>query len=194
MKSCSALAVLAAALLAACTPQPPAPAGCILDPPPGIGGPIALTGPDGAAVSEARFAGAPTLIYFGFTFCPDICPLALQTAKAALREAGPGAAEVQTALISLDPERDTPAQLALYTSSQAFPEGLIGLTGDTAPAAAAFKVGWRRSALEGSAADYLIDHTSFFYLMDAEWRLIAMFPSSMAPAAMAQCLNAALPE
>lgn len=190
---------LAALVLAGCG-APPAnqagpPEGCILDPPAEvIGGPIDLVRQDGAAVTEAAFAGRPALIYFGFAFCPDVCPLALQSAKAALAEAGPAGQGVQPILISLDPARDTPEALSRYVTAEAFPAGLVALTGapeQTAAAAQAFRVAWRRNEDPGSAAQYLIDHSSFFYLMDESWRLDAMYPSALSPEDQARCLRLA---
>jgi protein SCO1/2 len=194
------LFIVASLLAAACTPetgptQETAPAGCILDPPATIGGDIALTDHTGAKVTEARFSGAPTLLYFGFTYCPDICPLSMQTAKESLAALGPQGATIQTALISLDPERDTPAQMASYIASDVFPAGLVGLTGtkeETAAAAKAFRVAWRRNDDPGSAAGYLIDHSSFFYLLGPDWRTLALFPSNMPPVEAARCMGAAL--
>lgn len=197
-----AVAGLAAAALAAAIllrPAGPAaaelPVGCILNPPSTIGGPISLVDQTGAPVTEATFAGAPALLYFGFAYCPDICPLALQTAKAALADLGPEGEAVQPALISLDPERDTPEQLARYVASPAFPAGLRGLTGtpeQTAAAAKTFRVAWGKAETPGSAADYLIDHSSFFYLMRADWTTAAVFPSQMAPPEAAACMRAGL--
>lgn len=172
------------------------PEGCILDAPADvIGGPISMIRHDGAPVTQADFAGRPALLYFGFAFCPDVCPLALQSAKAALGEAGPVAAEVQPILVSLDPERDPPEVLSRYIASDAFPAGLVALTGTTEQSAAAaqsFRVAWRRNEDPGSAAGYLIDHSSFFYLMDRNWRLTAMYPSTLAPKDQAACLRLAL--
>lgn len=182
--------------LSACSsPSPPLaalPAGCVVSPPPGIGGPLALIDEGGGAVTQAAFAGKPTLVYFGYTFCPDVCPLSMQSESLALQELGPAAQDVQRVLITLDPDRDTPQALARYVKSGGFPEGLRGLTGtpeQTAAVAKAFKVGWRKA---GEGKDYTLDHTSFFYLMDKQWRLKALYPSDLAPQDAATCLKAGL--
>jgi len=189
----SGAAALALAL-AACGARPAvqAPVGCIVDPPAGIGGDIALSDEQGAPVTQAAFAGRPALVYFGFTFCPDVCPLAMQSETLALQALGQEGASVQPILISLDPERDTPAAMARYVRSGGFPEGLRGLTGtpeQTAEAAKRFRVGWRKSSEE---ADYTLDHTSFFYLMDERWRLRALYPSDLPPQDAAACIKAGL--
>jgi len=163
-----------------------------------IGGPFSLVNQDNVAVTEKTFAGKPALIYFGFTYCPDICPLSLQTMRLALDEAktapGSKAGDIQPILISLDPERDTPAALKTYVTSGGFPKKLQGLTGSVeqvAAAAKAFKVGFRKSVPEGSAAkDYLIDHTSIFYLVDRQGKLATFFSADPDPKAMGQCLAA----
>jgi protein SCO1 len=195
------LALAAAALLAACQPASPpvqsdaAPAGCILGDLSKFGGPLKLADETGQPISEAAFKGQPTLIYFGFTYCPDICPLSMQTAAAALAALPAGAATPRPVLISLDPGRDTPEQMKSYVTSAGFPAGLRGLTGSQdqiAAAAKAFRVSWRRNEQPESAAGYLIDHSSFFYLMDAQWKTRAVIAASQPPEAVATCIAKAL--
>lgn len=163
-----------------------------------IGGPFNLVNTDNVAVTQASFAGKPSLIYFGFTYCPDICPMSLQTMRLALDEAktagGKNIADIQPILISIDPERDTPASLKRYIASSGFPEGLIGLTGTVAQvtsAANAFKVAFRKSVPEGNPAkDYLMDHTSIIYLMGRDGKLKTFFSGDPDPKVMGQCIAA----
>jgi protein SCO1 len=179
----------------ACAPAVKTPATCATSGIDRVGGPISLVDQTGKAVSQSDFAGKPTLLYFGFANCPDICPTSLQTLRAALDARAAGAPEVRTALVTLDPERDTPEVLARYVSSDAFPEGLIGLGGTAAQvdaAASAFKVMHQKREEPGSAIGYVVDHSSLFYLMGPDWRPKAIFPSSMTPADMAACLDSAL--
>ena len=106
----------------------------------GIGGPFTLIDQDGHRVSDRDFAGRYRLIYFGYTFCPDVCPTDLARNAAALRLLGDRAARVRPIFITIDPERDTPALLKQYVSN--FP-GLTGLTGapaDVRGTAAKWKV------------------------------------------------------
>jgi protein SCO1/2 len=134
----------------------------------------------GARVTEADFKGQPTLIYFGFTYCPDVCPMTLQTVAAAYRKLPEGTERPQTLLISVDPGRDTPEALATYVANKAFPEGLQGLTGTEAEiraAADAFKADYSRVEQPGSLAEYTMDHTSLLYLMDEEWKLKTLYSS-----------------
>lgn len=182
-----------AASVAACAPgRPPLPKTCAISGIDRVGGPISLVDSGGGAITEAAFAGKPTLIYFGFANCPDICPTSLQAAALALASRPADAPPVNTALITLDPARDTPEVLARYVATEVFPPGLKGLTGDAAQieaAKTAFKVYASRREDPGSAAEYVIDHSSLFYLMDANWRPAAVFPSEMPPADMAACID-----
>jgi protein SCO1 len=162
-----------------------------------IGGPIDLIDQTGASATPASFTEKPTLLYFGFASCPDICPQSLSKAAAALDMRPPGAPAIQTALISLDPARDTPATLSAYVASGGFPAGLKGLTGTQAQVDAAqkaFAVYGVRVEQPESALRYVIDHSSNFYLLDVKWKTIAVFPSTLAPADMATCIDRALTE
>lgn len=190
----------AAALLSffpvACAPTAKAPpARCATSGIDRVGGPISLVDQSGRTVTQADFADRPTVLYFGFANCPDICPTSLQTLRAAFDARAGGAPDVNVALVTLDPERDTPEILSRYVSSDAFPKGLVGLTGDRAQvdaAAAAFKVLHQKRVEDGSAVGYVIDHSSLFYVMDRDWKPIAIFPSEMTPADMGACLDAAM--
>jgi protein SCO1 len=163
-----------------------------------IGGPFSLVTQDNIAVSDKTFLGKPALIYFGFTYCPDICPMSLQTMRLALDEAksagGKNIDDIQPILISIDPERDTPASLKNYVASAGFPEGLIGLSGSVAQvsaAAKAFKVGYRKSIPEGNnAKDYVMDHTSIIYLLGRDGKLRSFFSGDPEPKAIGQCIAA----
>jgi cytochrome oxidase Cu insertion factor (SCO1/SenC/PrrC family) len=160
-----------------------------------VGGPFALQDHTGRAVTQADFSSKPTLLYFGFASCPDVCPMALQTARAALEERPADAPPVQVALVTLDPERDTQDKLSQYVESEAFPPGTIGLRGDRAAvdaAARTFRVLHRRNEDEGGALGYSIDHSSFFYLMDRNWRTLALFPSELPPTEIAACIDKGL--
>ncbi len=167
-------------------------ASCLSRAYPEIGGPIALVSSTGARVTEADFKGRPTLIYFGFTYCPDVCPLTLTTVAAAYRKLPEGTERPQTLLISVDPGRDTPEALAVYVANKAFPEGLQGLTGTEAEiraAADAFKADYSRVDQPDSMAEYTMDHTSLLYLMDENWQLKSFFTHQDTPDTIAVCLE-----
>ncbi len=199
MRSSPCRAALTAALLvtvfSGCAPQVAAPKTCATSGIERVGGPISLVDSSGAAVTQADFADKPTLLYFGFANCPDICPTSLQAARAALDARKPGAKPLNVALVTVDPLRDTPELLARYVVNDAFPVGLRGLTGtpeQTKAATDVFKVYAQRRDDPTSAAGYVYDHTSMFYLMDRNWRPLAVFPSEMPPADMAICIDHAL--
>jgi cytochrome oxidase Cu insertion factor (SCO1/SenC/PrrC family) len=147
-----------------------------------IGGPFRLLDQNGQRVTNQDFAGKHMLIYFGYTFCPDICPLTLANMSAAVEELPPDVAEqVVPIFITVDPSRDTVEQLAAYAS--AFDPRLVALTGSEAEvkaAARAYRVYFKK--VEGENADsYLMDHTSFIYLMGPDGRYETHFAHNAAP-------------
>ena len=196
--------VLAAAALAACSPGgeagDPAAApvaaksggvqsGCLSRAYPEIGGPVSLVSSTGARVTEADFKGRPTLIYFGFTYCPDVCPTELGLMASALDLLGPDAARVLPVLITIDPARDTPAALADYVAR--FHPAMIGLTGtdeEIATAARAFRVYYRKVNPPG-ASDYLMDHSSFIYLVGPDGKVRQLFRPNTPPETIAAAIK-----
>jgi protein SCO1/2 len=158
-----------------------------------IGGPFRLTDQNGNRVTNETFAGRNMLIYFGYTYCPDICPLSLQNMVAALDELSPAEAErVAPIFITVDPERDTVEQLASYVPL--FDDRLIGLTGTDAEikaAARAYRVYFAKAEVEGSA-DYLMDHSSFIYLMGPDGTYRAHFGHDATPQEIAARLRSEL--
>lgn len=163
-----------------------------------IGGDFELVAHTGETVTQADFEGRPMLIYFGFTYCPDVCPMSLQVMAQALEELEESErAQFQPLLISLDPERDTPEALAQYIETPVFPEGLVGLTGSPAQiagAAGAYRVYYARAEADASMAEYLIDHSSLIYLMDRQGRFVEVFPHATPPERIAQALQRFLQE
>ena len=140
-----------------------------------VGGPFALTDDQGRAVTEASYRGRWMLVYFGYSFCPDVCPTELQTMAAALDRLGPLAAKVAPLFITVDPARDTPAALAEYV--KLFDPRLVGLSGTEAQVAAvarAYRVYYARAEAKGSTS-YLMDHSSFLYLMGPDGTFQALF-------------------
>ncbi|MEL7030931.1 MAG: SCO family protein [Pseudomonadota bacterium] len=197
LSTLSALGLISLALVA-CTPSTPdataggAQAGCMTRAYDSIGGPISLVSHTGERVTEATYKGTPTLIYFGFTFCPDICPGTLVAVNRAYDALPGNISPPQTLLITVDPERDTPEALADYVSTGAFPDNLVGLTGtedEIAAAADAFIAQYERIETPDSLAEYTMDHTSLLYLMDENWQLKTFFAEADAnPEYIAQCL------
>jgi len=126
------------------------------------------------------------LIYFGYAFCPDACPTALQAMTVALNRLGAAADQVTPIFITVDPERDTPAQLKLYAAN--FHPRLVALTGSAeavAQAAKAYRVFYAKQKDEGVTGGYLVDHTSIIYLMGRDGRYVTHFTHTMSPEAIA---------
>ena len=142
-----------------------------------IGGPFTLVNQDGETVTEQTLLGRPTLTYFGFTYCPDICPTALQSIGAAMATVDPDGDYFQTVLFSVDPERDTPELLKQYVSAPIFPKGLQGFTGTVEQvdaAKAAYKI-YAVKAEDDGSSDYLVDHVSLIYLFDKNGKFVEVF-------------------
>jgi protein SCO1/2 len=191
--STAPLAAAALALLAACGPAagPAADAPCPDRASPAIGGPIALIDQDGRAVTEGDFKGRPSLVFFGFAYCPDICPNTLYALGSALRQLPPAAEAPRTILISVDPERDTPEALRAYVETNGFPDDTVGLTGEPeaiAAAARAFGAYFQSRRDEGGASGYLVDHSALVYLMDEDWGLATFFTPADSPETIAACI------
>jgi cytochrome oxidase Cu insertion factor (SCO1/SenC/PrrC family) len=161
-----------------------------------IGGAFALTDHHGVRRSQVDFAGRPMLIYFGFTYCPDVCPTSLQIMTLALEtmETTNETVDIATAIhpifITVDPERDTPAALKQYVSH--FHPRLSGWTGTPAQiddAMRAFKV-YRARVKDASNPDgYTIDHSSIFYLMGPDGAFVSHFDHAVSPEDLAAALN-----
>ncbi|HWX46943.1 MAG TPA: SCO family protein [Roseomonas sp.] len=188
------LAVSAAAgaawwLQPAATPDlPPGPGEIQM--PGGMGGPFSLVDQDGRARTERDFHGRWALLYFGYTFCPDVCPTELATMAAAL-DLLPAevAGQVVPVFITVDPQRDTPAQMKNYVPL--FHPRLTGLTGSADQVAAAikaFRVFAEKREATG-AADYLMDHSSFLYLLGPDGRLRTIFRGGIAAETLAAGLR-----
>jgi protein SCO1/2 len=134
-----------------------------------IGGAFELTDHTGKRVTDQDFRGRYVLVFFGFTFCPDVCPSALQVMSAALDKIGSKAERITPLFVSVDPERDTPEQLATYV--QSFHPRLVGLTGsadDIAKVVKAYRVYAKRVEDPKSSAGYTYDHSSIIYVMNPD--------------------------
>jgi len=132
-----------------------------------IGGQFTLSTPDGRVVTDRSFRGKWLVIYFGYTFCPDACPTALNDISVALGQLGPLADKVQPLFITVDPQRDTPQVVADYVGS--FDPRFIGLRGtaeQTAAAAEQYRVYYAVHQLGGD--EYAVDHSSFIYVVNPE--------------------------
>src|SRR5258708_21337179 len=157
---------------------------------PAIGGSFALTDQDGRTVTSDSLKGKPTLIYFGFTYCPDVCPTSLLLMETAIEKLGPDAAKkVNLVFITIDPERDTPQLLKGYVEN--FGPTFIGLTGtpqQIADVARAYRVYYQKvPGKEGGP--YLMDHSSIVYLLDPNGRFVTHFTPQPQAEAVATSLG-----
>ena len=148
--------------------------------PAAIGGPFQLTDQSGQTVTEKSLQGRPTLIFFGFTHCPDVCPTALFEISELLHAMGNDADRVNAYFVSVDPERDSKEAIKDYLSS--FDPHLKGLTGDPeaiAKVLSAYRVYAKKVPLKDG--DYTMDHTALTYLMDRDGKFVAPFNLNRPP-------------
>ena len=180
----SSLAILGAALaltlgLGACGQR----AGSGADAPAAaaIGGPFQLIDQQGRPADQRLLQGKWTAVFFGYTYCPDVCPTTLQTLGSASALMGDKAKAFQVVFITVDPARDTPAQLKDYLSSASFPRGIVGLTGSPAQIAqvtGAYKVYFQKN---GGGTSYSVDHSSAIYLMNPQGKFDSVIPFGLPP-------------
>ena len=148
---------------------------------PTVGGPFTLTDQNGQRVDQSLLEGKWTLVFFGFTYCPDFCPGTLQmldVTKAALGEQG---RDLQIVFISVDPERDTPQAMGDYLSSDGFPDGVIGLTGsaeEIATVAREYRAFYEKV---GEGPTYTMNHSLTIYLMGPDGQFRSALTSDLGP-------------
>ena len=153
-----------------------------------IGGPFQLIDQDGRAVTEQDLKGRPSLVFFGFTHCPDVCPTTLFDISEIMRALGPDADRTRAVFITVDPERDTQEVLKDYMSG--FDPHVTALTGDL-PAittvAREYRAYFKKVSLDGG--NYTMDHTAITYLMDKEGRFVSAVNWKRTPAVSAADLR-----
>jgi cytochrome oxidase Cu insertion factor (SCO1/SenC/PrrC family) len=157
-----------------------------------VGGPFELTDQTGHRRTDADFRGKLVVLYFGYTYCPDVCPTELQSISLALDKLGAAAEAAQPLFITVDPERDTPARLADFVSS--FHPRLIGLTGSLAEirkTAIAYKTFFAKHSI-ATPGNYSVDHTGFIYLVSKDGRYLGFLPPGLAPDAIADAIRTRL--
>jgi protein SCO1 len=159
-----------------------------------IGGPFALTDQDGHAVTDRSYAGRYRAVYFGYSFCPDVCPTTLQVLMQgyhAFAKAAPGdAAKLLPIFVTVDPDRDTPAVLRQYV--RAFGPELQGLTGspdEIARVAKEFAVSYSKQPVAKGASGYLMDHSSVVVLFGPDGQPIVIVPTDQGADAVADTLR-----
>lgn len=153
-----------------------------------IGGPFSLVDQDGRAVTEQTYRGKFMLIYFGFTYCPDVCPTSLTNLAQALDLLGKDGDKVVPVFMTVDPERDTPEYLKEYVVH--FHPRMVGLTGtldQVAKTAKAYRVYFAKTRAKDAAPDeYTMDHTSITYLMGPDGKFLTHFSHGTEPAVMTE--------
>ena len=160
--------------------------------PSAVGGPFHLVDQNGAPVDERLLRGKWSAVFFGYTYCPDVCPTTLAALGQAVGDLGADAERFQVVFITVDPERDTPAALKAYLSSATFPRGARGLTGSPqqiAAAARAYRVYYQKVP-QGSS--YSMDHSAVVYLMDPQGRFASPLDVGVAPPQIARQIRAAM--
>ncbi|MEQ1695218.1 MAG: SCO family protein [Hyphomicrobiaceae bacterium] len=158
-----------------------------------VGGPFSLVDSTGKTVTDKDFRGRYLLVFFGYTFCPDVCPSGLQVIAAALDQLGPEADKITPVFISIDPARDTPEKMGAYVKS--FHPRMIGLTGspaDVAAAIKAYRVYAKKVPDDRNPADYTMDHSSVVYLMGPAGDLVTFSAEIVKPDVLAQQLRKGL--
>jgi protein SCO1/2 len=153
-----------------------------------VGGPFRLTDQNGKSVSDADFRGRYMLVYFGYSFCPDVCPTTLAVMAQALEKLGSKASRVVPVFITIDPERDTPKVLADYM--KAFGPSFVGLTGNDAAikdVERKYRVYAVKKPLE--KGNYGVDHSSVLYLMGPDGKLVNFYDEAISPDDLAKELK-----
>ena len=155
---------------------------------PSIGGPFTLMAEDGRSVTDEAYRGKWMLVYFGYTFCPDVCPTTLNNIAQALAQLGPDAERLNPLFITVDPKRDTPKVMGDYVKS--FDPQIIGLSGTPGQIAAVAKEYHVYYAVQpGDGDNYLVDHSSFVYLMTPQGAFAKVIPGSTEGKAMAEAIK-----
>ena len=157
-----------------------------------LAGDFELIDTEGQTVTQADFTGRYVLTYFGFASCPDVCPLSLRIMTAALDQLGDDAAKVQPVFFTVDPDRDTPEALKDYLAFDSRIKGLTGTSDQIKTAAQAFRIAYRKVPDENSALGYTMDHTSLFYLLNPEGKLLTYFNHQSSPEEMADGIKSCI--
>lgn len=153
-----------------------------------IGGPFSLIDQNGKPRTDADFRGRYMLIYFGYTNCPDVCPVSLGVIADAVERLGPQAARIAPIFITVDPERDTPSILQQYLA--VFSPKLIGLTGtpkEIRQVAREYRVYVAKHPTQGG--NYSVDHSNIIYLMGPNGKFVANYDETLGPDGLAAALK-----
>lgn len=156
---------------------------------PAVGGPFQLVNQDGQAVDQTLLEGKWSLVFFGFTYCPDFCPTTLTMLEATKQQMGDKAKDLRIVFVSVDPQRDTPQAMKDYLSSDGFPRGVVGLTGtpeQVKAAADAYRAYYQKV---GEGEDYTMNHSLTIYLMGPDGRFRSPLSHDLGPQRAAQVIE-----
>ena len=157
-----------------------------------VGGPFQLVDQTGRPVDEKALRGKWSVVFFGYTYCPDVCPATVQALRAATDQLGPKGKDLRIVFISVDPGRDTPAKLKEWIEAQGLPEGTLGLTGtpvQVAAAARAYRVVYNT---QGEGDYYQVNHSTAAYLMTPRGRFDRVLAYGLTPDQMADQIRKAM--
>lgn len=159
---------------------------------PQVGGPFQLVNQDGRPVDQTMLNGKWSLVFFGFTYCPDYCPTTLTSLEATRTHLGDRAKDLQIVFVSIDPERDTPQALKDYLSTDGFPDGVVGLTGtpqQVKAAADAYRAYYQKV---GEGEGYTMNHSLTVYLMGPDGQFRSAIAHDLGPERAAQIIERAM--
>jgi protein SCO1/2 len=160
--------------------------------PSAVGGPFHLVDQTGAPVGQGLLRGKWSAVFFGYTYCPDVCPTTLAALGQAVADLGADSRRFQVVFITVDPERDTPAALKAYLASPTFPPGARGLTGSPQQIAAVAKAYHVYYQKVPQGTSYSMDHSAVVYLMDPQGRFVSPLDVGVAPPQIARQVRAAM--
>ena len=193
MSARSLLFALLCVAACGCHKSAPAPAATDDAARPAFGGDFTLINQDNQPFHLDQLRGRPVVLFFGYTSCPDMCPMTMSRIAAALKLVGGGARGVTTLFVSVDPQRDTPAALKEYVGSFSVPvTGLTGTPEDVARVAAQYHASYQ--VVPTGTPNYLVNHTSAIFLIDQQGRLRQFFRFDEKPETLASALRTLLSE
>lgn len=157
-----------------------------------VGGPFQLVDQTGKAVDQTVLKGKWNVVFFGYTYCPDVCPTTMQALRAAVDQLGPKGKDLRIVFVSVDAGRDTPAKMKDWLEAQGMPEGTLGLTGTPEQVAAVAKAYRVVYQIDGDGPDYQVNHSTAAYLMTPRGRFDRVLAYGLTPEQMADQIRRAM--
>lgn len=157
-----------------------------------VGGPFQMVDQTGRTVDQTVLKGKWNVVFFGYTYCPDVCPTTMQALRTAVDQLGPKGKDVRIVFVSVDAGRDTPAKMKDWLEAQGMPEGTLGLTGTPAQVAAAARSYRVVYQIDGEGADYQVNHSTVAYLMTPRGRFDRVLAYGLTPEQMADQIRRAM--